>query len=77
MDIRVIRTDVSVSITILPTNFQRRPRDSKAHGNFFGLINARTAVSAMKLEATIKKRGIGRYLSDLNRQSPASGGINH
>ena len=31
--------------------------------------------SVMKLEMTIKKRGIGRYLDDLNRQSPAAGGI--
>ena len=33
--------------------------------------------SAVKLETSIKGRGIGRYLSDLNRQSPAAGGINH
>ena len=33
--------------------------------------------SAMKLELTIKKRGIGRYLDDLHRRSPAGGGINH
>ncbi len=32
---------------------------------------------ATKLERLIKKRGIGRYLEDLNRQSPAEGGINH
>jgi len=31
---------------------------------------------AMQVERTIKKRGIGRYLLKLNRQSPASGGIN-
>jgi putative endonuclease len=30
---------------------------------------------AMQVERTIKKRGIGRYLLKLNRQSPASGGI--
>ena len=32
---------------------------------------------AIKLERFVKKRGIGRYLGDLNRQSPAGGGINH
>jgi putative endonuclease len=32
---------------------------------------------ATKLERLVKKRGISRYLDDLNRQSPASGGINH
>jgi putative endonuclease len=32
---------------------------------------------ATRLEKLIKKRGMGRYLSDLNRQSPAPGGINH
>ena len=32
---------------------------------------------AMKLEKKIKSRGIGRFLKDVNRQSPAVGGINH
>jgi putative endonuclease len=32
---------------------------------------------AMKLERSIKHRGIKRYLDELNRQSPAFGGINH
>jgi len=32
---------------------------------------------AMKLEKTVKKRGIKRVLEELNRQSPADGGINH
>jgi len=31
----------------------------------------------MKLEKTVKKRGIKRVLEELNRQSPADGGINH
>jgi len=33
--------------------------------------------SAMKLEMSIKKRGIGRFLLELNLESPAGGGINH
>ena len=33
--------------------------------------------SAMKLEMSIKRRSIGRYLLELNRQSPTAGGINH
>jgi putative endonuclease len=32
--------------------------------------------NAMKLEKAIKARGIGRFLEQLNRQSPAYGGIN-
>jgi hypothetical protein len=30
----------------------------------------------MKLEKTVKKRGIKRVLEDVYRQSPADGGIN-
>ena len=32
---------------------------------------------ATRLERSIKGRGIGRFLNNLNRQSPAPGGINH
>ena len=32
---------------------------------------------AMRLEKAIKKRGIRRFLEEMNRQSPACGEINH
>jgi len=32
---------------------------------------------AMRLEKAIKKRGIRRFLEEMDRQSPARGGINH
>jgi len=43
------------------------------------LIWSQSCVSrgdAMKMEKTVKKRGIKRVLEELNRQSPADGGIN-
>jgi hypothetical protein len=31
----------------------------------------------MRLEKAIKRRGVKRFFEELNRQSPADGGINH
>jgi len=66
----------SNSIMILLTNFQRRPRDSRVHGSFFGLVNVRTAVvpwswkwvSRSAVSVVIYQRSTG--------SSPAVGGIN-
>ena len=58
-------------------------RLSKTTKRFEGpwrLIWSRLCVTrgdAMKLEKAIKGRGVKRFLEELNRQSPADGGINH